>query len=162
MHSSGFSGSCTPKALYRAVEEPPRGFHYDTQMLRVAHALPVKLDGDCGNARGFFGGLIDARLFQKRVENGLARGKIAGVEWLRFSDIDGLHVVQKPAPSDGAGSSPSSDQATFFSPSIICIGAWEPSALPIAILRGFIASGISRFSSIVRRPFLSDAFSTRT
>ncbi|MBB3390330.1 hypothetical protein FHT82_003093 [Rhizobium sp. BK275] len=27
------------------------------------------------------------------------------VERLRFSNIDRFHVVQKPAPSDGAGSS---------------------------------------------------------
>lgn len=88
-----------------AIEETSRSFHHDPQMLGIAHALPIKLHQDCGNPRGLFRGLIDARLFYNDIENRLTYRKIVRVERLRFSNIDRFHVVQKPAPSDGAGSS---------------------------------------------------------
>lgn len=74
-------------------------------MRGIAHALPIKLHQDCGNPLGLLRGLIDACLFYNDIENRLTYRKIVRVEWLRFSDIDRFHVVQKPAPSDGAGSS---------------------------------------------------------
>jgi len=123
------------------------------QLVRLADALSVEIDDDPRDAVRFLRPLRNLRFLKDPVEDRLTDFQIVLVEANGLLNVDVTHARY---PRWSARSPPPFSlpcyQATFFS-AAICIGACVSGLLPMAIFRGFIASGISRRNSTFSKPF---------